>query len=343
MSHHLDTEAARADGRVDLSDLYVFDAPTADQTVLVMTVNPDAGKSSHTTFRPDAFYDFRIDTNNDWREDVILRIRFGEPDAAGSQSFSVERIDNATGKQEQLGQGKTNMVVPLANGQAWAGLSADPFFANGVGLGAFQQALFTLQSFLPDAFKNGFNLFEGRNVTSIVLEVPSTILGTGVIHVWAVTAITEDERFAQVERIGRPLIQPFFNFVDEKAHAHNQGEPIDDLAQESEHIAEMVTMITRLAKSVADPTSYGEFVAARLLPDVLTYQLGTPAGYTFAAHNGRRLTDDVMDVTLSLVSNTPLSDHVVSDNHFRAEFPYLAIAHIQPEEMLSLKAMLLGQ
>ncbi len=301
------------------------------------------GNRRRPRFAPNAFYDFRIDNNGDWHEDVTLRIRFTELDAADIQTFNVERIDSAS-KAEPLGQGKTNEIVTLTNGgRVWAGLSADPFFADGVALGEFQQALYTQQRFTPEAFKRGFNLFGGRNVTPIVLEIPSAVLGSGTIHVWAVTAITENDRFAQVERIGRPLIQPVFNVADAQADAHNHGQPADDVANASAHIAGVVAMITGLGKTASDPAVYGAAVAARILPDALTYQIGTPAGYTFATFNGRRLTDDVMDVTLNLVANMPISDNVATDNRFQTEFPYIAPAHVQPAEMPALKALLAGQ
>jgi hypothetical protein len=53
VSHHFDSAADRADGRINPCDLYAF--PGAPGTsALILTVNPDAGRSSPTTFRPDA-------------------------------------------------------------------------------------------------------------------------------------------------------------------------------------------------------------------------------------------------------------------------------------------------
>src|SRR5262245_9490156 len=80
VSHHLDVPAAREDGRVDLCDLYVFDGADPDATVLVMTLNPDAGVTSPVAFHPDVVYTFKIDTNGDAVEDVSYRIRFGALD-----------------------------------------------------------------------------------------------------------------------------------------------------------------------------------------------------------------------------------------------------------------------
>src|SRR6266511_2673612 len=91
MSHHLDSPSAREDGRVDLCDLFVFAGTDPHTTVLIMTVNPDAGLSSPTSFRPDALYEFKIDTNADAVEDLSFQIRFGALDAAGGQPLELRR------------------------------------------------------------------------------------------------------------------------------------------------------------------------------------------------------------------------------------------------------------
>ena len=59
MSHHFDSPTAIEDGRINLCDLYAFPGSPGTST-LILTVNPDAGRSSPTTFRPDALYEFVI-------------------------------------------------------------------------------------------------------------------------------------------------------------------------------------------------------------------------------------------------------------------------------------------
>lgn len=69
MSHHFNSPAAKVDGRLNLTDLYVF--PTSkDSTALVLNVGSDAGlgKSSPEAFHPDVTYDFNIDLDGDLRK-----------------------------------------------------------------------------------------------------------------------------------------------------------------------------------------------------------------------------------------------------------------------------------
>ena len=51
MSDHFDSPAALADGRINPCDLYVFPAAPGT-TVLILTVNPDAGRSSRQPSGP---------------------------------------------------------------------------------------------------------------------------------------------------------------------------------------------------------------------------------------------------------------------------------------------------
>ena len=342
MSHHLDVPAAREDGRVDLCDLYVFDGADPDTTVLVMTVNPDAGVTSPTTFHPEVVYEFKIDTNGDALEDLSYRFRFGEPDANREQPLTVLRAagENAQSgaEGEPLAEGRTNEEIRLTTGgRVWAGLRADAFYADGAAAFVFEQAALTQRAYLPNVFEQGFNVFGGRNVTGIVLEVPTGALGQGVIGVWATTSMHGHGLSAQIERIGLPLIQPFFNIEDERNEAHNERQPREDRDAEHARIAEIVTLFSRLAGVTERPGAYGQDVADLLTPDILQYRLGSPASFSFATRNGRRLSDDVADVVLSLLTNTPLSDHVDYDGRIQPHFPYMAAPHpVSPDEPAAL-------
>jgi len=60
MSHHFDTPTALEDPRISIGDFYLFDGRRGN-TVMAMTVNPDAGVSSPDTFREEGLYAFRFD------------------------------------------------------------------------------------------------------------------------------------------------------------------------------------------------------------------------------------------------------------------------------------------
>jgi hypothetical protein len=64
------------------------------------------------------------------------------------------------------------------------------------------------------------------------------------------------------------------------------------------------------------------------LPGPTLLEMDTPASFSFAAFNGRGLCDDVMDVILTLVTNTALGDGVAPDMRLmRPDFPYFGEPH----------------
>jgi hypothetical protein len=312
MSHHIDSAAAREDGRVDLCDLFVFDGADPQTTVMIMTVNPDAGRSSPITFHPQAIYGFHVDTDHDAVEDVSFRVSFGTPSADGVQTVAIRRAEGSEAPLEAAGEllaeGRVGDTLSLpGGGRVWTGLAGDPFFGNGIGLGAFMQALMVEKRFDPTAFAVGGNLFARRNVTGIVLEVLTATLGAGSIGVWQTTSLHDHEARAQINREANPMM-PYLFIVDEQLRdAYNSGHPRHDVALLNEPISAWISRIVTLAGTAQDAEAYGHRVADMLLPDMLTYRLGTPANYGFAGRNGRRLGDDAMSVLLSLAANQPLA------------------------------------
>jgi hypothetical protein len=119
MSHHFDSPTGREDPRINLCDLFVF-AGEGGSTVLIMTVNPDAGLSSPTTLRPDALYEFKIDLDGDAREDLAIRFVVESPEG-GPQRVRVPR---AAGEPARTGSDGT----PLGAGGALGDAALDVVF-----------------------------------------------------------------------------------------------------------------------------------------------------------------------------------------------------------------------
>jgi hypothetical protein len=135
MSHHFDSPTALADGRINPSDLYVFPAAPG-ASALILTVNPDAGRSSPTTFRPDALCEFVVASDGGTGEDLAFRVAFSEPDEHGRQQVQVRRANGPAARHGTegtlVGEGRTGEVFSLdGDGLAWAGLAADPSPAMG--------------------------------------------------------------------------------------------------------------------------------------------------------------------------------------------------------------------
>jgi hypothetical protein len=300
---------------------------------MALTVNPDAGAGSPDTFREEGLYCFRFDINGDTREDVTFKIRFGEvAHSADDEQRHIQRFEirRATGDTalrgvdgELLLEGRIGQITTERGIWAFAGLAPDLFAGDAAALGVFRNALYKEEKFAPEVFQNRKNFFAGRNVTAIVLEVPSQLVGSGQVRAWATVSLSGHAAEVQVSRWGLPLITNIFMPDMEMREDYNRAVPTEDLARFSLQISNIVEKVTRLAGSTTNPADYAKQFLARICPTTLPYTLDSEASFTVAGFNGRDLADDVMDVMLSLTTNTALGDGVAPDQRrIRSEFPY---------------------
>ncbi len=311
---------------------------------MAMTVNPDAGVSAPDTFREEGLYAFRFDLNNDAREELTFKVRFGAvAHADGDEHKHVQtfEIRRATGEAalrgpdgELIVTGRTAEIAETRTGlMAFAGLAPDLFAGDAAALGVFRNALFKESRFEPGAFQNHKNFFAKRNVTVIVIEVPSQLIGQGVVRGWATASLYGHAPEVQVSRWGLPLITNFFMPDPEMKEQFNRAIPTDDQGRFTAQIAQITEKLTALAGSAASPAEYAKQLVARLFPTTLPYELGTPAVFDRASFNGRALTDDVMDVILTLATNTALGDGVTPDKaRIRDVFPYFGEPYTSDEQ-----------
>ena len=158
------------------------------------------------------------------------------------------------------------------------------------------------------------NLFAGHTVYSIVLEVPDGELLEGAgdrrrIGAWALSTLATDAGgWRSINRVGFPMIHPLFTQYNENlGNRLNAGYPADDLETYGETITRAVAGVVAATGRAEDPQAYGERVARRFCPNVLPYEVGTPAVFGFAEWNGRSLTDNAPDVMFSIATNAPVS------------------------------------
>ena len=163
----------------------------------------------------------------------------------------------------------------------------------------------------------GSDFFADKNVFGIVLEVPNHALGENPkIGVWARTLLAKGDEFTIDDRMGRPAINTVFNHGPDK-NVFNSIDPQQDRAQFEEKF-EAVLQGFGYSEAQADG------IAKILLPDILTYDYSSSEGFL----NGRKLTDDVIDIELALVSNGKVTtDKVGPHSDYLAHFPYLGNPH----------------
>jgi len=338
VSHHFDTPTAREDPRLNLCDFYLFAGSTPGTTAMAMTVNPAADAQTTAPFREEAIYAFRFATDGDGRDEVAFKVRFSDstgpqPSSAadGGQLLEVRRAvalpDGPDG--ELLMHGRTDEIGVGEYGiRVFAGVVGDAFTGDATALEAFKAAA-AQGRYRRQEFTHRVNFFGDRMVAAIVLEVPNTLIANiSRVHSWATVTLYGHAPMQQVARWGLPLLTHLFLEGDLRER-FNRTRPGDDDALLRSAIAATTAKYAAMAETTTDPAAYGHRVADLFGGLTLPYELGTVASFDYTGFNGRALHDNVMDVMLSLLTNSPLGIGVAPDRgRYTTTFPYLRPAGV---------------
>ena len=323
MSHHYsgpDFGFPHGDARLDLTDLYAFPSRgTPTKSILIMNVHPSAcenppGPTTAEPFAPEALYELKLDTDGDAVADIAYRMRFSSS-ANGAQTATLRRVEGAQAAETSDGGQAIVQGAPVSTGREarvtgadgcrfFAGWRSDPFFFDT--RGALNNLQFT-----------GDDFFADKDVCSIVLEIPNSVLGSKAVGLWGRTlAPAAGGGWVQADRGARPAQAVFL--VGAERDAYLAGEPRDD--------ARFVAVFAHSLEHAGGYTpEEAKRVARTLLPDLLLYDPTRPASFP---KNGRTLTDDVADAFLAILTNGKVKgDKVEPHGDLLAEFPYLGPPH----------------
>ena len=322
MSHHAsgpNFTFPRGDARLDMTDFYAFPKPgDPAKSVLILNVhmsfgvNPP-GPTTTEAFAPGALYEIKIDTNGDAIADISYSLQF-RSSGDGKQTATLRRVQGARAAeacdrgeviidQAPVSTGREAQITKGSDHSLFVGWRSEPFFFDANG--NFNKMQFT-----------GDDFFADKNICSIVLELPNSALGNNEVGLWARTLDKTSEGWIQADRGGRPMQAVFL--PGEERIAYLSGQPADDarfigvFAHELEHAGGYAPQDAKA-------------VASKLLPDILPYDPRRPASYP---HNGRTLTDDVVDSFFVLLTNGKVTgDKVGPHADLLDEFPYLGPPH----------------
>jgi hypothetical protein len=323
MADHLDAPglmSPNGNAKTDITDIYAFQKPgDPDKSILVLDVNPLAPTLANE-FESNGLYELKIDTDANALAEIVFRIQFTS--VANGRQYATVRRD--VGSQANLDENGGAVVIRNApvsftsealiteSGEYkfFAGIRSDPFF-------------FDLIGFLHNFKFTGSDFFLDKNVFGIVLEVPNRALGSNPhIGVWARTLLSTGDNdgdasdYTHDDRMGRPAINTVFNHNNAK----NVFNSIDPIMDRQTFLSSFVATLESFKYTPAQATA----IADILLPDILTYDYNSSAGYL----NGRRLVDDVIDISLKLVTNGQItSDGVGPHTDYLHHFPYLGQPH----------------
>lgn len=339
--------------------------------VFIMNTNPRSLARQQYYFSTRARYEFKVSRvmNNDatptGNPDVILRFEFGAPNANKQQEVKITALTStgttyATAKTTPLSPNPN--TAPIVNQvslggstlSVFAGLREDPFFfdveqffrvrAGALGIGpkvGFRDA------------NTAIDFTKGYNVNAIAVRVPIKLLQGSTrattFDVWETISVPgTGGKFNQVERLARPAINEGLVVTNDFLNALNSVGPDFEAAalankQPAAKIAgPIVGEAVATLKAVGNSDARAGSLIQAFLPDVMRIDTTGPSGYVNAVNakgspiRGRLIKDDVIDMTLGVLTNGAIQGDNVSYDGVPGNpsqghkplvpsFPYLAL------------------
>ena len=374
-SDHDDGESEIKGRNLNLTDLYVFregdqnSHASNDNLVFIMNTNPRSIARQQYYFSTDARYEFKVDAvsgkdapvNGD--ADVTLRFEFEAPDADQRQAFTLTAIhedghtQQAAGYTSPLNQSPTVNSVTLGDDtlSVFAGLREDPFFfdveqffrvrAGALGIGpavGFREP------------SEAVDFAAGYNVNAIAVQVPIDFLqgdtNATTFDVWQTIDFQDGDGYRQVERLARPAVNEGLVVTQDFLQALNAVTPSFEAAalagdpNAAEAAGPIVGEVKQTLLALGNSEDRANALIGAFLPDVMRIDTTGPSGYANDLNEkgspvrGRLLEDDVVDITLSVLTDGAVTSDNVSyegtpgnpaQGHqpLDANFPYLAPAN----------------
>ena len=318
------------DQRLDLCDLYAFQAPSdPSRTVIILNANPNAD-----ALHPDAIYRVNIDNDGDYLTDIAFSYVFSKPNN-GKQTFSVFMAKGAESRSpEAVGtkivsdaavsfDPKPN-IVKAGSCTFFAGSRSDAFFFDYDGIKNLFDTRgkrnFTEPHLGAKSPWTGVDSNTQANVFSTCIEIPTSELAPKpVLHIWGRCSVRENGKLLHVDRAGHPSVSSFFNTDDTKLE-YNASEPVNDRKRWTDQFVHLMGHTGNYTRDEA----IAEIDKEGTLPDVMTLDPTKPAKYP----NGRVFTDDVINYRIAFLTKgqcppTGLKPHT----DVLTVFPYLGHPH----------------
>ena len=189
---HRDSMTLENDQAVDIADVYSFVSPAnSANVVLAMTVPGLVPPTEMRFFDPNAIYQFKIDTDGDAVEDLVIQAYVTDTGPDQRVHFRGPAVPPATGAVNMLLPGDDDAVVQFSGADqarvatgggltVFAGLRDDPFFFD---LSRFREVVGGQATSFRDP---GIDTFAGMNALAIVVELPRAMLADE-FGVWGTT------------------------------------------------------------------------------------------------------------------------------------------------------------
>jgi hypothetical protein len=348
-----------------------------ENMILVMNTNPRSIARQQYAFSSKARYEFHVTRVKDkdamatGKTDMLIRFEFSAPNAKGVQEITVTGIrDGGQRTVQTTTAGKAITTTPLgaspvvnqvlvdsAGGgiSVFAGLREDPFFFD-------VEQFFRVRAGLAGlgekvGFRSpGSDFTAGYNVNAIVARVPmgwfKGASGATTFDVWETISVPNPEKkgeWMQIERLGRPAVNEGLVLTNDYLNTLNAVGPDFENAvltgnqEAGAAAAPIIKEVSAVLGALGNDEKRTGALLGAFLPDVMRIDTTGPSGYANALNKlgspirGRMIKDDVIDITLQVLSNGAVKgDNVSYDGPnasgtkhkpLVADFPYLAEAN----------------
>ena len=358
-SDHIDSPSITQDRGADLADTWAFVDPNDNsQVVLIMSTQDFIVSGEHfgmAIFDSNVRYRFEIENTGDAKADRFVDVYYSP--GLGRQTTQTARVVLPDGSSftapttvsTQEYAAPAIVVTPDNKSGAlfFGGNADDPFFLDDTGA---NRLVASIAAGHPDPSllgARGRDTYAGFNTLITAVRVPAAMLkGRGnVIGVNAVTqrravqkvgrdgAVVGSGPWVTIDRDGTPLVnnglippprKNEFNTASTQDDA--KGRFRDDIVKSLRAAGTDDQHIAMVLKGSVDN---GDILRLDLSVPNAGAQGGNNPNGGFGHMGGRRLTDDVVDATFTIINNgKPLGDRVdANEVPFRSSFPFVADPH----------------
>ena len=358
-SDHIDSPVVTQDRGTDLGDMWAFLDPNDNsQVILIMSTQGFivSGEAiSMPIFDHNIRYRFEIENTGDAKPDKFVDVYYA-PGLGRETTQKVKVVlpngrsfyaETTVATHDPEPPAVVVTVDPRTGAKFFGGNADDPFFLDNTGANRVVVSVLEGNPDLGLLSERGRDTYAGLNTLITAVSVPASMLrGKGdVIGVNAVTqrqryrAIVDDNTFkadgdwVTVDRDGTPLVNNGL-IPPPRKDEFNAASTEDDAKGRfrADIVASLRTLGTR-------PEFVRQILEASVTNgDILRIDLGVPnqgkqgginTNGGFGNMGGRRLADDVVDATFTLINNgAPTGDRVdANELTFRDEFPFVADPH----------------
>ena len=363
-SDHIDSPSITHDRSSDIADLYAFVDPNDNsKVVLLLSTQGFVVSGEHfgmAIFDHNIRYRFEIENTGDAKPDTFIDVLYSPGlGRVTTQMATVELPDGkkftapTTASTQEYATVEPVVTNDAATGASfYAGVSDDPFFLDDTGANRFVASSIANPG-RPDKKllgERGRDTYAGFNTMLTALSLPADMLRGKSGNVIGINAVTQRKRNQRVEddgevkasgdwitvdRSGTPLVNNGL-VPPPRKNQYNSASTEDDakgrfqadLVKSLKALGTDDAHIAMLAKGAVEK---GDILRLDLSVPNKGSQGGNNPNGGFGKMGGRRLQDDVVDMTFTIINNgVPMGDRVNGNQvPFRNSFPFVANA-IQP-------------